>query len=468
MDNQYSSNSSINTNNLENNQSNSNSTNISSNLPSHWGQLGYLTEQQNKILNDFINTTPIDHITMAKYTVETIEQVSLRFLRARQFDLQKAMDLIAECYKRKVDGRAKEYASMKPEDAAACDVAAFKNFYPHTQRGYDKQNRILLFERNGRTDVNPVFLMMTKETLLGYHWWTMEYTLDQMFIEASKRFGGVNEDGTPKLTNISTCAILDFTDLGLSHCSSRMMELVKMFVSLDNVCYPEMLGKMLVINAPWLAVQTWNIVKGWLDPRTQAKIEIIGSKQESIKRLHELISIEYLPEEFGGTARDLYYVKPYTEYIQIGRSGELVKTITVPANKTLFVDTYLGNESIEITVSSYIETITTSANTKKNFFGRSSTSSTTQSHQSNEIQHIKQELHVPLTNPPKNCERLLLKLPFQSETKTFKIVWKNLKFSSRPLIYTLTISENEEYPDMTALINQYTSLKLNNSEEITK
>jgi hypothetical protein len=30
-------------------------------------------------------------------------------------------------------------------------------------------------------------------------------------------------------------------------------------VALDNACYPEVLGKMLVINAPWLAGKEFSI-----------------------------------------------------------------------------------------------------------------------------------------------------------------------------------------------------------------
>ena len=43
---------------------------------------------------------------------------------------------------------------------------------------------------------------------------------------------------------------------------------------LDSTCYPEILGKMLVINVPFLAIKTWNVVKRWLDPRTLSKIEV--------------------------------------------------------------------------------------------------------------------------------------------------------------------------------------------------
>ena len=131
--------------------------------PENWGQFGYLTEAQISILNQFIEEVPPEHITYAKFTVETLEQLSLRFLRARKFDLIKAKELINDCYKRKLDDKAKIYAEMKPDNCAKCDVAALKTFYPHTQRGYDRFRRPLLFERNGRTDVNATHLLTTNE-----------------------------------------------------------------------------------------------------------------------------------------------------------------------------------------------------------------------------------------------------------------------------------------------------------------
>lgn len=69
-------------------------------------------------------------------------------------------------------------------------------------------------------------------------------------------------------------------------------------------------------------VQIWTMIRSWLDPRTQQKIEIVP-QAESIKRLHELIDIEYLPPEYGGTAPDLYYSKPDTAFIQLGGGEEV-------------------------------------------------------------------------------------------------------------------------------------------------
>jgi len=445
--------------------------------PENWGQIGYLTESQEQILKQFIDEVPNEELLSAKYTVETIEQVSLRYLRARQFDLTKAKDLLHESFKRKIDGKAEYYSKLRPEECANCDIAALKRFYPHTQRGFDRKNRPILFERNGRTDVNAVFLMTTKETLINYHWWTMETALDELFTEASTKFTD------NKYTTISTCAILDFDNLGLTHCSSKMLDLVKMFIALDNVCYPETLGKMLVVNAPWIAVNTWQIVKSWLDPRTQNKIEIIGSGPESIKRLHELISPEYLPKEFGGTAPDLYYSKPNTDYISIPRNGEYVTTIEVDYNKTLFVDSYIGDGIVEIIITSTeikesisgkseLSSISSTTGSKKWFSSKNNSSKGTVSSDvpiDEETIHEKQTIKFP-ENTTSSSERLLIKiLPYNNTNRLYKITWKNSsKYSSRPIVYTLTVSDTEEYPDLNKLIKSYTSLDstINNDNKL--
>ena len=51
---------------------------------------------------------------------------------------------------------------------------------------------------------------------------------------------------------ILTLAVLDLQGFGMAQMSQKCMDQIKLFVSVDNVCYPETLGKMLIINAPWL------------------------------------------------------------------------------------------------------------------------------------------------------------------------------------------------------------------------
>jgi hypothetical protein len=41
--------------------------------------------------------------------------------------------------------------------------------------------------------------------------------------------------------------------------------------------YPETMGKMFIINAPFVFSSIWSMVKGWIDEKTRKKISILGS-----------------------------------------------------------------------------------------------------------------------------------------------------------------------------------------------
>ena len=82
------------------------------------------------------------------------------------------------------------------------------------------------------------------------------------------------------------------------------MAIIKQQTAIDSICFPETMSKMLIINAPSFFAATWRLIKGWLDPRTAAKIEVIASKTASEKRLLELVEEEQLPSDYGGTGPD--------------------------------------------------------------------------------------------------------------------------------------------------------------------
>ncbi len=62
--------------------------------PANWGQLGHLDESQTQTLALFIEQANREELEGARYSAETAEQCSLRFLRARGFDLEKTKELI--------------------------------------------------------------------------------------------------------------------------------------------------------------------------------------------------------------------------------------------------------------------------------------------------------------------------------------------------------------------------------------
>ena len=144
-------------------------------------------------------------------------------------------------------------------------------------------------------------------------------------------------------------AVLDFAGFGLHHLTPACLNQLKAFIAIDNVCYPETLGKLVVINAPWLAVNSWGLVKSWLDPRTVAKIEIL-SAADSVRRLHDLIDASQIPPEYGGTGAPLYFPKPNTELVSVPRSGEVLRFFELPVGCDTSFDSYVVDGPIECLV----------------------------------------------------------------------------------------------------------------------
>lgn len=70
-------------------------------------------------------------------------------------------------------------------------------------------------------------------------------------------------------------------------------------LALVQAYYPETLGEMFIINAPWVFTPLWAMIRPWLDPVTRAKFHVLGSRYSS--DLLEVIAPDQLPLEYGGT-----------------------------------------------------------------------------------------------------------------------------------------------------------------------
>ena len=58
------------------------------------------------------------------------------------------------------------------------------------------------------------------------------------------------------------------------------------------------MGKMFIINAPTIFTIIWSFVKRVVDPRTVAKIDVVGSNY--LPKLLMYVDAENLPVQFGG------------------------------------------------------------------------------------------------------------------------------------------------------------------------
>ncbi|KAF4727985.1 cytosolic factor, phosphatidylinositol/phosphatidylcholine transfer protein, partial [Perkinsus olseni] len=74
-----------------------------------------------------------------------------------------------------------------------------------------------------------------------------------------------------------------------------MQKLAK--VANDN--YPEVLGTMFVVNAPFIFTAIWKVVSPMVDPITRSKIVVLGSNYKPT--LHNVVDPSQLPDFLGGT-----------------------------------------------------------------------------------------------------------------------------------------------------------------------
>ena len=94
------------------------------------------------------------------------------------------------------------------------------------------------------------------------------------------------------------CTIMDLKGVGISKVPS-VYSYVKQASALSQNYYPERLGRLYLINAPWGFSTVFSVVKGWLDPITVEKIHVLGAGYQ--KELLSQVPAENLPVIFGGS-----------------------------------------------------------------------------------------------------------------------------------------------------------------------
>ena len=93
------------------------------------------------------------------------------------------------------------------------------------------------------------------------------------------------------------CTIMDLKGVGVTRVPS-VYGFVKQVSAISQNYYPERLGKLYLVNAPWGFASVFSVVKGVLDPVTVAKIHVLGSGYQT--ELLEQVPKENLPKALGG------------------------------------------------------------------------------------------------------------------------------------------------------------------------
>ena len=86
--------------------------------------------------------------------------------------------------------------------------------------------------------------------------------------------------------------------------NKRTQALVKLGSQIAQDYYPEQLGQMMIVNAPWVFTGIWAVVKAFLDEKTRKKIQIHGGSAYK-KELLKYVDPDQLADFLGGTNTNL-------------------------------------------------------------------------------------------------------------------------------------------------------------------
>ncbi|KAK2121374.1 hypothetical protein P7K49_002760 [Saguinus oedipus] len=209
----------------------------------------------------------------------------LRWLRARNFDLQKSEAMLRKYMEFRKTMDIDHILDWQPPEV-------IQKYMPGGLCGYDRDGCPVWYDIIGPLDPKGLLFSVTKQDLLKTKMRDCERILHECDLQ-TERLG-------KKIETI--VMIFDCEGLGLKHFWKPLVEVYQEFFCLLEENYPETLKFMLIVKATKLFPVGYNLMKPFLSEDTRRKIIVLGNNWK--EGLLKLISPEELPAQFGGTLTD--------------------------------------------------------------------------------------------------------------------------------------------------------------------
>jgi len=264
----------------------------------NWGRPGHLIKQELDVYVAFQKEVE-SRGGEFKNTIYSFSEVEgpafalTRWLRARKYSITETIKMVEEATEERAKPRGVGYYP-DPVTALGVDVSTFISQYPQLYSGFSKCGCPVFYSKPGALNIDGVECITTLDGILKYHWHVMQHDYKERLLNFKKE--------NPSFSRFECVSVLDLSGLAVTALNGRTMDIIKKQAFIDSLCFPETMNKMLVVNAPRFFSASWSIIKGFVDVRTAGKIEVLSSSSAAEKKLKEIIDVDQLPKDYGGTA----------------------------------------------------------------------------------------------------------------------------------------------------------------------
>merc|ERR1719237_746631 len=209
------------------------------------------------------------------------DPVVLRFLRARDFEVQKGREMLSQSLlwrkKHGVDKILSEYQ----------EPLVVKEYFPGGWHGHDREGRPVFLLRLGQMDAKGLIKSVGEEGLT------------KLTLHICEEGIKLTEEASHRLNKpISTWTmLLDLEGLNMRHLWRPGMKALLHIIEICEANYPETLGRVLIIRAPRVFPIMWTLVSPLIDETSRGKFLFYsGNDYQDPGGLVDYIDNEHIPD----------------------------------------------------------------------------------------------------------------------------------------------------------------------------
>ncbi|XP_041473469.1 SEC14-like protein 1 isoform X2 [Lytechinus variegatus] len=209
----------------------------------------------------------------------------LRFLRARDFNTEKAHEMITASLAWRKQHKVDQILSTWEPPPILLD------YFPGGWHFYDREGRPVFIMRLGQLDVKGLIKAVGEEAILRH-----VLSINEEGIRRTEQ--ATKQTGRP--ISSWTC-IVDCEGLSMRHLWRPGIKALLRMIEVVEANYPEVMGKLLIVRAPRVFPVIWTLVSPFIDENTRQKFLIYGGKNYMESGgLTDHIAQQYVPDFICG------------------------------------------------------------------------------------------------------------------------------------------------------------------------